>query len=321
MVSNILALIIFVALVVLFAWLARRAWRSKRWYIKWPVLVLSGLLALLFLLIAAADARGLYLLYSSYPVAQARVTIAGTPEQVARGEHMAAVMCTPCHSTNSQLPLSGGINLSDDAGLPLGDLIAPNITSGGIIKDLTDDDIWRILRTGIDPHGRLTMMAGVPASRLSDEDAQAVLAYLRKSPAVQKQTPPINPSTLMVLFAGAGLIQISAPAAIQPISAPPKAISREYGEYIVGLLDCHGCHGPALDGNAPPPSPPGAANLTVVVPQWSKEQFFQAMRTGVDFTGHPIRPPMPWKTIGTLDDTELAALYEYLHALTPLVKK
>jgi mono/diheme cytochrome c family protein len=125
----------------------------------------------------------------------------------------------------------------------------------------------------------------------------------------------------MMLFAGAGLIQISAPTAIQPISAPPKASSREYGEYIVGLLDCHGCHGPALDGNAPPPSPPGAANLTVVVPQWTKDQFFQAMRTGVDFTGHQIRPPMPWKTIGTLDDTELAALYEYLHALTPLVKK
>jgi hypothetical protein len=59
----------------------------------------------------------------------------------------------------------------------------------------------------------------------------------------------------------------------------------------------------------------------VVLPQWSKEQFFQAMRTGVDFTGHQIRPPMPWKAIGTLDDVELAALYEYLHALSPVAKK
>jgi mono/diheme cytochrome c family protein len=319
--GNILTLSILVALVVLFAWLVRRAWRLKRWYLRWPALLLSGLLTLLLLLITVLDARGFYQLYASYPVPQAHVSIAGTPEQVARGEHMAAVMCATCHSTNSQLPLSGGFNLSDDAGLPLGDLVAPNITSGGVIKDLTDDEIWRILRTGVASNGRLTMMAGVPASRLSDEDAQAVLAYLRKSPAVQKQTPPINPSTLLLVFAGAGLVQVSAPAAIESISAPPKASSREYGEYIVGLLDCRGCHGPALDGNAPPPSPPGAANLTVVVPQWTKEQFFQAMRTGMDSTGHQIRPPMPWKTIGTLDDTELAALYEYLHALTPLVKK
>src|SRR4051812_47452743 len=126
MLGNILTLLVMVVLVVLFAWLVRRAWRLKRWYLRWPALLVSGLLTLLLLLITVLDARGLYLLYSSYPVAQAHVTIADTPEQVARGEHMATVMCATCHSTNSQLPLSGGFNLSDDAGLPLGDLYAPN---------------------------------------------------------------------------------------------------------------------------------------------------------------------------------------------------
>ena len=321
MLGNLITLAILIALVVLFAWLLRRAWRLKRWYVKWPLLVLAGLLTLLLALIAVLDARGLYMFYASYPVAASHVTIAGTPEQVARGEHMAAVMCATCHSTNLPLPLSGGNNLSDDAGIPLGDLYAPNITPAGVIKNLSDDDIWRILRTGVDPRGRITMMAGVPASRLSDEDAQAVLAYLRRSAPVEKQTPPISISPLLAIFAGAGLVQIAAPAAIQPVSAPPKAVSREYGDYIVNLLDCRGCHGPALDGNAGPLAPPGASNLTVVMPQWSKAEFFQAMRTGVDSTGHQIRPPMPWKSIGTLDDTELAALYEFLHGLTPVVKK
>src|SRR4029078_12884046 len=100
---------------------------------------------------------------------------------------------------------------------------------------------------------------------------------------------------------------------------PPKAMTKEYGEYIANFGGCRDCHGPALDGNAPPPAPAGAANLTVVMPQWSKEDFFNAMRTGVDLTGHRILPPMPWKSIGKLDDVELAALYEYLHALTPVV--
>ena len=257
MFGNLIALVVLIALAVFFAWLVRRAWRLKRWYLRWPALVLSGVLTLLLVLIVVLDARGLSMIYATYPVVEAHVAIAGTPEQVARGEHLAAVMCGTCHSTNLQLPLSGGPNLSDDAGLPLGDLYAPNITSAGVIKNLSDDEIWRILRTGIDPHGRITMMAGVPASRLSDDDAKAVIAYLRRAPGVEKQTPAISISPLLAVLAGAGLIQLSAPAAIQPVSAPPKAVSREYGDYIVSLLDCRGCHGPKLDGNAPPPSPPG----------------------------------------------------------------
>ena len=55
------------------------------------------------------------------------------------------------------------------------------------------------------------------------------------------------------------------------------------------------------------------------MPQWSQDDFFMAMRTGVDKTGHQISPLMPWKTIGKLDDVELEALYEYLHALTPVL--
>jgi mono/diheme cytochrome c family protein len=98
-------------------------------------------------------------------------------------------------------------------------------------------------------------------------------------------------------------------------------VTKEYGEYVVNFMDCHGCHGPTLSGDAPPPAPPGAANLTVVVPQWSKEDFFTAIRTGVDKTGHQIQPPMPWKTIRQLDDVELGAIYEYLHGLTPILKK
>lgn len=319
MLGNILALLILIAVVAFFAWLTWLAWKSKRVILKWGGAALAGLLALFFALVAFLAAKGMYSLYTSYPVPVAHAVIAGTPEQIARGEHIATVMCSNCHSTNGELPLSGGNNLTADAGLPLGDLYPPNLTSAGIIKDLSDDDLWRILRTGIDSHGRMTFMAGVPASKLSDEDAQAVIAYLRHSPPVEHKTPPINFSLLLALFSGAGLIQVNTPPAIQSVSAPPKGVTKEYGDYWVVLLDCRGCHGPALNGSAPPPAPPGATNLTVVMPKWSQDEFFKAMRTGIDSTGHEIRPPMAWKTIGKLDDVELAALYEYLHGLTPIV--
>jgi|SRR5581483_9774893 mono/diheme cytochrome c family protein len=321
MIGNLLILLILVGIVVLFAWLIWRAWKSKRALLKWGGVVLAGLLTLLFALVTFVLAKGLYDIYRPYPVAAVNVSIAGTPEQIARGEHLATVLCASCHSQNGQPPLTGGNNLSDDSGLPLGDLYAPNITPAGKIKDLSDNDLYRILRTGVEPSGRLTFMAGVTARYMSDEDAQAVVAYLRNSPPVEKQTPPISFSPLLALLGGVGLLGINVPDPLQPVTSPPKAVTKEYGEYVVRFLDCGGCHGPTLSGDAKPPAPPGASNLTVIVPQWSKDDFFQAMRTGVDSTGHQIQPPMPWKQVGKLDDVELEALYEYLHGLKPIVAK
>jgi mono/diheme cytochrome c family protein len=213
--------------------------------------------------------------------------------------------------------LSGGNNLSADSGLPLGDIYPPNITPAGKIQGLSDGDIMRILRTGIEPGGRLTFMNFVNTRHLSDADAQAIIAYLRQAPSVSEQRPPVQFSFLTMLFVGAGLISPDVPSSIQPVTAPPKAPSQAYGEYVVNFMDCRSCHGPTLSGDAPPPAPK-APNLTLFMPNWTKDDFFQAMRTGVDKTGHQIQPPMPWKTIGLLDDVELQAVYEYLHNLPPI---
>ncbi len=318
MLVNIVVLVVLVGIAIAFAWLTRRAWRSRRALVKWPGVLLAGLFTLLFALIAVVGAKGLAQLYMPYPVAPAQITVAGTPDQVARGEHLASVLCASCHSQNGQLPLSGGFNLSEDSGLPLGDLYPPNITPGGIIRSLTDNDIYRILYTGVAPDGRLTFMAGVPTRYMSDEDTRAVIAYLRQAPTIEAQRPQLNFSFLTALFAGAGLINFDVPATITPASAPAKAANPEYGKYVMSFMDCRGCHGPTLSGDAAPPAP-HAPNLTLIVPNWTREEFIQAIRTGVDKTGHQIQPPMPWKTIRQLDDVELSALYEYLHGLTPIV--
>ncbi len=320
MIVNILILLVLIALVVLFAWLTKRAWGSQHKILKWPLLVLSGLVTLLLLVITVIGGKGLVQIYMPYSVAPAQITVANTPEQLARGQHLASVLCAGCHSTNGQLPLSGGNNLSADSGLPLGDIYPPNITPSGKIKDLSDADILRIMRTGIEPGGRLTFMNFVNAKHISDEDSRAIIAYLRTAPAVQEQKPPINFSFLTAVFVGAGLISPDVPTMIQPIQAPVKAATKEYGEYVVNYMDCRSCHGPTLSGDAAPPAPK-APNLTVIVPEWSQGQFFQSIRTGVDPTGHSIQPPMPWKTISQLDDTELGAVYEYLHNLKPVVAK
>jgi hypothetical protein len=40
--------------------------------------------------------------------------------------------------------------------------------------------------------------------------------------------------------------------------------------------------------------------------------FTAAMRTGIDPNGHQISEQMPWRSVGTMDDDELAAIYQYL---------
>lgn len=242
------------------------------------------------------------------------VAVAGTPDQIARGEHLAGVLCSSCHSLNGDLPLSGGENLSEDAGLPLGDIYAPNLTPATDIKDWSDSDLFRTIRTGVDDEGRATAMTAVVGTHaLSDEDTLAIIAYLRQSPAVENVTPEFKPTILMALFAGAGLISMDMPAAVTVTSAPLKAATADYGEYVLAYLDCKSCHGKNLDGVVPPPSPT-APDIRNYMSHWSKDDFINVIHAYAA-SAQPS-DTMPWKNLSRMDDVELEALYLYLHQVT-----
>ena len=316
MTNLILGILVVAALAVLFGWLATRAWHSKHALIKWLGIIVAGLLALVFSVATVIGAVGAYKLYAAQPVPLVAIEVQGTSEQIARGQHIAELVCVGCHTKDRNLPLSGGINLSDEFGVPLGDIYAPNLTPGGEIKNWTDAELFRMLRTGVNPAGRATAMTQIGSRFLSDADIMALIAYLRQSPAVANQMPPFKPSVLMALLTGAGQIK-SAPPSMASVSAPPKAATAEYGEYEVNYLDCKGCHGTNLDGKVPPPQKL-APNLTKIVPAWTKDDFLTLFRTGMAPGGYPINNNrMPWQTFNRLDDVELEALYLYLHGLKP----
>lgn len=320
MLTNLFSLLILIAIVIMFAWLTRRAWCSPRAWLKWIGIVPAGLLTIVSVLLTVVFSKGLLDVYVPKPVITVTVTIAGSPEQIARGEHLASVMCSECHSTNGTLPLSGGKDFFKEAPMPLGTMVPVNLTPGGKLQQFSDADLVRILRTGVEPSGRWTMMGSFPAHNLSDDDLQSIIAYLHSAPPVMNETPPAEYSPLFIFFAGAGVLPLSVPTSIQPVTAPTKAATVAYGEYIKNIMDCKGCHGPTLSADGGTFSPKNAANLTQIVPKWSRDDLFQAMRTGVDVTGHPIQPPMPWQQIGKLDDVELEALYQYLHSLVPITR-
>jgi len=244
--------------------------------------------------------------------------VAGTPAQIARGEHLAASFCASCHSANGELPLTGGVDLFADIPIPLGSAFSANLTPAGPLADFTDGEILRVLREGVDNNGNpLLLMSIVRVRHMSDEDLHAVIAYLRSQPAVENDVPePLDqPTFLAALMGGAGLLPPPQPPVQGPIVAPPAAETVAFGEYNVSFQDCRDCHGADLHGGTPGQLPPVGPDLAIAK-GWTRDQFIATLRTGVDPSGHQLSAEMPWKQIGLLDDTELAAIHLYLQSLS-----
>lgn len=67
-----------------------------------------------------------------------------------------------------------------------------------------------------------------------------------------------------------------------------------------------------------------AANITSAetgIGNWTKEQFFGAIRKG-KYKGlegsRPLLPPMPWQVYRNMTDTDLNAIFAYLQTTKPI---
>jgi mono/diheme cytochrome c family protein len=315
---NIFFLLVMMVVSVLFGWLARRAWKTKNIFSKWGGTILSGLLSALVGIVSIAAMIGMVKAYTPRTAPVPDLKVAGTPEQTQRGKHIADAFCTSCHSANKELPLTGGVDLGEDFPIPLGAFVSVNLTPAGPLKDWSDGEIFRAIRNGVDRNGRgLFVMSNFRGRNLSDEDLQALIAYLRSQPATVNETPnpPDQPSLLGFIMLGAGMLPSGQPPITDVITAPSKGPTAEYGEYILSYQDCRDCHGENLLGGQEGQLAPLGPNLKLVK-GWSQEQFITSLRTGVDPSGHELDPAkMPWKSIGRMDDEELTAIYLYLSDL------
>ncbi|HEV7693728.1 MAG TPA: c-type cytochrome [Hyphomonadaceae bacterium] len=106
----------------------------------------------------------------------------------------------------------------------------------------------------------------------------------------------------------------------------------EAGRYLVKIGGCNDCHTPgfteqmAMTGKAMPESdwlqgadvgfsgPWGVsypANLRLSFQNWTEEEFLEVAHKGQG------RPPMPWPSLQTMSDSDLKAIYAYVHSLGP----
>ncbi len=302
--------------IVVFGGLLWWSLRLQNAALKWIGAISFGLLALLLALVTilalVGDAR--LSAKPGNPVSQ--LPVAGSPDQIARGQSLVH-MCARCHSSSNGVPLDGGAG-SFVAAL-FGNMVPPNLTPGGPLKSWSDGEIIRAIREGIGQNGSpLLVMPSGSFRKLSDADVEAIVAYLRSQPAVDRATPANNLNVFGAALVGAGALPTSAqPPVVEP-SVMPAGVTPEYGQYLVDVIGCRTCHGADLaGGQAGGPNPDGP-NLTKLVPTWTEAGFIQTLRTGVDPTGYPLNSLMPWKSFGGFADDDLKAIYAYLHGLTPI---
>lgn len=296
---------------LLFAWLTRRLWRIRRLGHRLPLTLVTALLSLSLAAVAGVGTVGLMRLYEPYKVEIPKVERLTGLDAVARGRHIAETACTGCHSRNGELPLTGGINLSDAAGLPLGRIFPPNLTIRGAWSDATDGALFRAIRTGVTMGDRASAMALFGGRHLSDKDTLSLIAYMRQTEAAGEVAPRYEPSLLLALLVGLGEFDISPAPMDLGRSAPKRAASAEYGRYIIDYIGCADCHGIAFDGVLTTPLPAGPG-LRQTGRRWTEEAFIENVRARAAMLSGTL---MPWREMARLEDDELAAVYRYLASL------
>jgi mono/diheme cytochrome c family protein len=166
--------------------------------------------------------------------------------QLRRGQYLvAAGDCMSCHIRDGGEPLAGGLGLRT----PFGIIYSANITSDQKtgIGAWTSDQFYRAMHDGIDDEGK-NLYPAFPYPwfrRASREDDDAILAYLKTTPAVS-YTPPANglhfPLNFRFMVKGWNLLYLNAH---DFQSDPSQSADWNRGAYIVnGFGHCGACHTP-----------------------------------------------------------------------------
>jgi mono/diheme cytochrome c family protein len=145
-------------------------------------------------------------------------------------------------------------------------------------------------------------------------------------PAVDRTLPDTH-----VHFLGRALLVVGAlpqpdAAGIDHSAQAPAdiavAVTPEYGRYMAHVGGCTGCHRANLAGGpipGLPPDMPAAQNITPAgIGSWTQADFARALRAGKRPDGTTINQLMPWPYTAQMTDTELNALWLYVHSVPPV---
>lgn len=289
----------------------------KRW-IQWT----AGSALVLGTLVAATAAAGLYLAEQKrnrfIDVKPRPVAYTTEAQTIERGRYLFTSRgCTDCHGAQG----AGREFVNDGKGTRLA---GPNITPTGVVARYQPEDWNSAIRHGVKPNGRpLLVMPSEDYNRLTNDDLNALVSYIRQLPAKEGTPAAIElPRPAWVLY-GLGVIPDAASRIdhhLAPSRPVPAGVTVANGQYVANM--CIGCHGANLAGGKIPGGPPdwpAAADIrpgkdSAMARYPTAESFVAMLRNGKRPDGTPIQV-MPFESLGQLSDVDANALYAYLQAL------
>jgi mono/diheme cytochrome c family protein len=251
-----------------------------------------------------------------------------------RGQYLvAAGDCMSCHLREEGEPFAGGLPLKT----PFGTIYSSNITSDREtgIGGWTSEQFYHAMHDGIGAQGEYLYPA-FPYPwfrRVARADTDAILAYLKTTPAV-RYTPPENelhfPLNFRPLVKGWNLLYLKGE---EFKARPDRSAQWNRGAYLVnGLGHCSGCHSPKgrlgadvssqpfyggdLDSwVAPDLTPNGRSGLG----GWDLEDISEYLKTGRNTHAGAAGAMADVVTYSTslLSDADRRAMAVYLHSLMP----
>ncbi|MEO7387748.1 MAG: cytochrome C [Gammaproteobacteria bacterium] len=317
--------------------------------------VLKTLALLLVVVVAAAAVYVFGALPRQRPAPDFKVD--GTPEVLQRGEYLVkhVLLCNDCHSERDWTMYSGPALPPLGAGRPCMDKdtkavginfgtggfpgrlcirnITPDVESG--IGGWTDGEIVRALREGVSRNGEalFPIMPWFMYHYLADEDAAAVIAYLRSQPPVKSFRPDrVLDFPLNVIF------RFYPKPLDGPVPAPPRTDTVAYGQYLTKIARCEFCHTARVRGQLEPvadrlfsggvPFVMGtrtqySRNLTPHLDGlggWTKEAFIARFRSRTE--PFPVteeeNSEMDWIAFSGMTEQDLGAIWDFLRTVPPL---
>lgn len=267
-----------------------------------------------------------------------------SPEAIARGKYLVhhVAGCVGCHSpiqdtVPGEPPVEGKLAAGRDFGdwgpnVPF-HLRAKNLTPDKAtgIGEWTDGEVLRAMREGVSKDGR-ALFPQMPyqtyRETLSDEDALAVVAYLRTLPAVAN-----DPGKTEIKFPVSMFIRgVPEPLTASPPPMPPASDKLARGRWLLAVASCNDCHdsrneraeklpGMALAGGMKFPVPGKgvayAPNITsdkaTGIGSYADEDLKRVFNEGKGKSGRTLYV-MPWSYYKGMTDEDKDALLVALRA-------
>jgi mono/diheme cytochrome c family protein len=276
--------------------------------LRWIGYTLAGLAGLAVVAYVAVFVLSERVLRRTYDLPRVAVSVPTDAASIREGQRLATVRgCyTGCHGQAGKGAVMFDVPM-------IARVVAPNLTAAA--HKYSDAELAAIIRNGVRPDGHsLVIMPSEVFAALTDEDLGRILAFLKSLPEVAGPGPGVSLGPLGRAGLAVGKFKMAAQLITDAVP-PPGAVNEEAarGRYLARTI-CAQCHGTNLEGAS---NPDFTSPSLRTVAAYTSETFGQLMRTGVAAGGRNLATMSPWARVNLshLTDSEIAALFTYLHAL------